>query len=296
MNFLGANKKWWFVISGVVILPGILSLIVWGLNLGIDFKGGTIIEYKLTKPVEIKEIKKKLQSENLPGLTLASTGVSSILLKTLPLEKEKISTINQTLKKDFDAQEIRQETVGPVVGKDLKRKAAWSVVLACIGIVLYIAWAFRNIPKPNSSFRFGICAIVALIHDILVAVGSFSIIGHFLHYEVDAYFITALLTILGFSVHDTIVVFDRIRENLKKIPQADFEYVANESIIQTLTRSINTSLTVLFTLFSLFILGGSSIRPFVLTLLIGITTGTYSSIFNATPLLVIWEGRKRIEK
>lgn len=293
MQFMGSKKKWWFIISAIVILPGILSLIFWGLNFGIDFKGGTLYEIKAKKSgVKVEEIKEVLKPLNLLDLNIISTGSSTFLIKTTPIEKETVDKINATLtQKIGEIEEVRYENIGPIVGSDLKRKAIWAISLACIGIILYIAWAFRNIPKPQSSFKFGLSAIFALIHDILVVLGVFSIVGHFLGYEVDAYFITALLTVLGFSVHDTIVVFDRIRENLRKLPGIDFETTANESIIQTLGRSINTSLTVILTLLALFLLGGQSIRPFIFALLIGITTGTYSSIFNATPLLVIWQRR-----
>jgi preprotein translocase subunit SecF len=293
---MGSKKKWWFIISGIVILPGILSLIFWGLNFGIDFKGGTLYEVRTKKSEvrQIDEIKETLKPLNLPDLTVVSTGSSSFLLKTGPIEKETVDKIKEVLAAKFgETEEIRYETVGPVVGTDLKRKAIWAVSLACFFIILYIAWAFRSVPKPQSSFKFGLCAIIALVHDILVVLGTFSILGHFLGYEVDAYFITALLTVLGFSVHDTIVVFDRIRENLRRLPGIDFETVANESVVQTLTRSINTSLTVILVLLALFLLGGETIKPFVLALLIGMTTGTYSSIFNATPLLVIWQRRAK---
>lgn len=295
MQFMGPRKKWWFIISGLIIIPGILSLIFWGLHLGIDFKGGTVLEFGVkNKTVKIEEVKETIKSLNIAGISVISTSQSSFLIKSPPIEKETVSKIKESLQKKYgEIEEIRYETVGPVVGKDLKRKAIWAVILACGGIIVYIAVAFRNIPRPYSSFKFGLCAIIALLHDVLVVLGTFSIIGHFKGYEVDSYFITALLTVLGFSVHDTIVVFDRIRENLKKLPGADFESVANASVIQTLTRSINTSLTVIFTLLSLFLLGGESIKPFVLALIIGITTGTYSSIFNATPLLVIWERSKK---
>jgi preprotein translocase subunit SecF len=295
MQFMGSKKKWWFIISGIVILPGILSLIFWGLRWGIDFKGGSLYEVRIKKEsVRIEEVKETLKPLNLPDLSVVATAQSTFLIKTAPIEQEQINQIKDKIKEKFgETEEIRYETVGPVVGTDLRKKAIWAVSLACFFIVLYIAWAFRSVPKPQSSFKFGLCAIIALVHDILVVLGTFSILGHFLGYEVDAYFITALLTVLGFSVHDTIVVFDRIRENLKRLPGIDFETVANESVIQTLTRSINTSLTVILVLLALFLLGGETIKPFVLALLIGMTTGTYSSIFNATPLLVIWQRRAK---
>jgi len=171
----------------------------------------------------------------------------------------------------------------------LEQKALVALTVASIAIVIYIAFSFRKIPKPQSSLKFGIAAVVALIHDILVVVGVFAILGKFLAVEIDALFITALLTVIGFSVHDTIVVFDRIRENLIKHPGKKFITIANLSVIQTLGRSLNTSLTVIFVLFALLLFGGETIRWFVVALLIGIISGTYSSIFNATALLVWWE-------
>jgi preprotein translocase subunit SecF len=171
-------------------------------------------------------------------------------------------------------------------------------MIASLLIVLYITWTFRKIPKPASSIRFGICAIIALVHDVLVLLGVFSIFGHFFNVEVDSLFVTAILTVIGFSVHDTIVVFDRIRENLKRVGSENFEEVVNDSILQTLDRSLNTSLTVVLVLSALLLFGGESIRWFVVALLIGVISGTYSSIFNAAPLLVVWQEliEKRFKK
>jgi len=197
----------------------------------------------------------------------------------------KVAQINK-----FGNFEVRsEENVGPIIGEELKQKALIALLISCIMIVLYITYSFRNIPKPTSSFRFGIAAIAALIHDVLVVVGIFAILGHFFNVEIDVLFVTALLTIIGFSVHDTIVVFDRIRENLPKNLSKKFEAVADISITQTLARSLNTSLTVVFVLIALLLFGGESIRWFVVALLIGIISGTYSSIFNATALLTFWE-------
>lgn len=293
MELLGKKKKWWFIISGLVILPGIISLFLWGLPSGIDFKGGTLLELEFQKNLSLSEIRQTLNPLNLPDLQVALTGSNTVLLKMAPAEKEKIEEVKKLLgEKIGQAKEIRYETVGPTIGKDLKRKAIWAVVLACFGIIFYIAWAFRSVPKPQSSFKFGLCAVFALIHDVLVVLGTFSILSHFFAWEVDAYFITALLTVMGFSVHDTIVVFDRIRENLKREAGLRFEQIANDSVVQTLARSINTSLTVILTLLALLLLGGETIKPFISALLVGITTGTYSSIFNATPLLVIWQKKE----
>lgn len=291
MQLLGPKKKWWFIISGIIIIPGIISLMTWGLPLGIDFKGGSLIEFSINKSnVTTEEIKQALNEQNLSDLIIQKTANNQFLIRTTQLDNQQVNNIKTQIdQKVGESKEIRLETVGPTVSKDLASKAIWGVILASIGIVCYIAYAFRRIPKPANSWRFGISAVVALLHDILLVIGVYSILGHFFGYEVDVLFITALLTVIGFSVHDTIVVFDRVRENLKKFPSRDFESTANISIIQTLARSLNTSLTVMIVLLSLSLIGGSSIRHFTITLLVGITTGTYSSIFNATPILVIWQ-------
>lgn len=188
---------------------------------------------------------------------------------------------------------IKSEIVGPVVGKETTENAIKSVGVAGLAIILYIAYAFREIPKPYSPWKFGITAVIALFHDVLVVVGVFSLLGHFYGVQVDSLFVTALLTVIGFSVHDTIVVFDRIRENLGRATgRVKFSEIVNESLVQTLGRSLTTSLTVLFTLLALILFGGESIRWFVVALFVGIFSGTYSSIFNAAPLLVLWEERK----
>lgn len=192
---------------------------------------------------------------------------------------------------------ISSETVGPVIGKETTQRAIVALATASLAIILYIAYAFREIPSPHSSWRFGICAVLALIHDVLVVVGIFSFLGYWQNVEVDSLFVTALLTIIGFSVHDTIVVFDRIRENLQKTAgKASFDEVVSTSVWQTLARSLSTSLTVIFTLLALVLFGGESIRWFTVALLIGIVSGTYSSVFTAAPLLVFWEERRKSRK
>ena len=189
---------------------------------------------------------------------------------------------------------LKFESVGPVIGHELTQKAIQAIIIASLAIICYIAYAFREIPKPYSSFKFGVAAVVALLHDVLVLTGIFSLLGHFFNIEIDALFVTAILTVIGFSVHDTIVVFDRIRENLRKEgSKIPFEQVVNDSLLQTLVRSLNTSLTALFVMLAIILFGGESIRIFALALFIGIFSGTYSSIFNAAPLLVIWESRNK---
>lgn len=286
-------KYWFFVISLVVILPGIFSLFSWGLNLSIDFTGGSILEVKTQG--QANEIKGIFSKNSAEVASVQKTGSGTYLFRTKSIDVKKKDQILSGIRAKYsDVVEERFESVGPVVGQELTMKAIQAVGLASVAIILYIAYAFREIPKPYSSFKFGVTAVVALIHDVLVVVGVFSLLGHFFKVEIDALFVTAILTVIGFSVHDTIVVYDRIRENLKKTAgKIAFENVVNDSILQTLARSLSTSLTVLFTLLALILFGGESIRWFVVALFVGVFSGTYSSIFNAAPLLVVWEEYKK---
>lgn len=294
------GKKWfYFIISGLVIIPGMISLILWGLKPSLDFTGGTLLEVQIinTKSkITGLDIKKIVESQNIEIGSILESPDNTYLLHLKPIDQNQNKRLQDELSKKLgQAKELRFETVGPSIGKETTDKAIKGVLIASLAIICFVAFAFRQIPKPYSSLKFGICAVVALIHDILVVVGIFSLLGHFYKVEIDSLFITALLTVMGFSVHDTIVVFDRIRENLKKMGNTSFNQVVNESIIQTLVRSLSTSLTVLFTLLALLLFGGETIRWFIVALLIGITSGTYSSIFNAAPLLVVWEewGRRK---
>ena len=287
------GKKWiWFLISGIVIIPGIIGLSLWGLNLSIDFKGGTLLEINFPNSENIDQAKVSgvLTENKIEDIQISKSGDKSFLIRSKPIDNEVYKNVMKELgEKIGEVKEVRLETVGPTISADLTQKAFLSVILASFGIILFLAWAFRKVPRPVTSWRFGICAVIALIHDVLVVTGIFAILGHFYKIEVDSMFVTALLTVIGFSVHDTIVVFDRIRENLKTHYGESFAAVANHSIIQTFNRSLNTSLTVLFTLLALYLFGGTTIKHFTLALLFGVLTGTYSSIFNATPLLVLWQ-------
>lgn len=291
------SRKLWYVVSTLLILPGILSLFVWHLNVGIDFKGGSLLQvaFKQTRP-DIELVRTSVKEAGATGATVQTTGDQGIIIRYPNLEnadssatKDKIVT---ALKKDgiLDGSKTSFENIGGSVAKATTSNAIKAVVIASIAIIFFIAWSFSAVPKPASSWRFGVTAIVALAHDLLFVVGAYSIIGHFFpQIEVDALFITALLTILGFSVNDTIIVFDRIRENLRRMPGKLFSEIANISLNQTLARSINTSTTVLIVLVSLLLVGGESIRNFILALTLGVAIGTYSSIFNASPLLVTWQ-------
>lgn len=283
-------KVWYFAFSILIILPGIYYLFTSGLKLGIDFTGGALIEYKFDKNFDLNDLRKEIILSGIEVGQILPSSDNTYIIRTKPLEIDKINNLKSNLTKKFGTvEERRVENVGPVIGVELRQKALIALLISALGIVLYIAFSFRKIPKPASSLRFGIAAVVSLIHDILVVVGAFAILGKFLAIEVDILFVTALLTVIGFSVHDTIVIFDRIRENLLKNVGKKFIDVANLSVVQTLGRSLNTSLTVIFVLVALLLFGGETIRWFVVALLIGITSGTYSSIFNATALLVWWE-------
>jgi preprotein translocase subunit SecF len=212
-----------------------------------------------------------------------------VIVRTTPVNEKQ----NQQVKKELATRlgtfkEESFETIGPTIGQETTVNAVKAIIVASVLIVLYIAWSFRKVPKPTSSWRFGIAAVLALLHDLLVLIGLFSLFGHFFHVEIDSLFITALLTVMGFSVHDTIVVFDRVRENLLKGSPLPFPETVNNSILQTIDRSLNTSLTAALVLFTLLLFGGETTKWFVIALLIGIISGTYSSIFNAAPFLVLW--------
>lgn len=275
-------KLAYFIFSTLIILPGLYFLFTSGLKLGIDFTGGALLEYQFEKQINPDTLREF-------GV-VTKTGDNTYIIRTKPQEHEQLQELKKAISEKVGTFKVqREENVGPVIGAELKQKSFIALILACLMIVGFITYSFRKVPKPASSLRFGIAAIAALIHDILLVVGVFAILGHFLNVEVDTLFVTALLTIIGFSVHDTIVVFDRIRENLPKHLSKNFSEVADISIAQTLARSLNTSLTVVFVLTALLLFGGESIKWFVVALLVGIISGTYSSIFNATALLAFWE-------
>jgi preprotein translocase subunit SecF len=346
-----------FLISLLIIIPGVLALGVWGLKLGIDFTGGTLWEVipKAGAAVNTDEVITTLRAANVEGVDLRSAAVveaelrsGNLVTPTIQMRMPNINPVQKARLTDvlvregivagqvttstinvnneaipptpvisgtttvgatatvsgtaapppvapavqlgvFDpGQEIQFETVGPVVGQEVTNNAVFAVLLASLGILLYLWFAFRRVV---GAWRYGTAAVIALLHDALVVVGIFAILGELFNVEIDALFVTAMLTVIGFSVHDTIVVFDRIRENQLRRRFDTFDKVVNYSLLQTLARSITTSLTVVFTLFALYTFGGVTIRNFVLALLIGVISGTFSSIFNASLLLVAWENR-----
>ncbi|OIN89075.1 protein translocase subunit SecF [Candidatus Berkelbacteria bacterium CG_4_9_14_0_2_um_filter_42_30] len=286
------KRTYFYIFSSLLVVLSIVSIFTWKLNLGIDFRGGSVIEISAPGLANNSEkIKEAASASGIEIDSIRNSGSDKVILRSRNLSAQEHDDLIANLKNTVDPSitEDNYQTIGPVVSRDLTNKAIWSVVIATIAIILYIAFAFRKVPKPASSWRFGITAVVALLHDLIVTTGFVSVVGHFYKFmQVDSLFITALLTIMGFSVHDTIVVFDRLRENLIRHPNNNLETLANDSILQTISRSINTSLTTILVLVTLFVIGGESIGHFVLILIAGITFGTYSSIFIATMLLVSW--------
>ena len=292
MDIIG-KRYLFFAISLAIIVPGVIALALWGLPWAIDFTGGSVLEVQFDKgkapdPAEVIGLYNKF---GIVSPIVQSSENDVILIRSKEVNEETKTAIVTGLEglSGSNVVILRFDTVGPAMGQEVTKNAAIAVAAASFFILLYIAYAFRNIPH---AYRYGIAAIIATIHDILVVLGAAAILGHFLHWEVDALFLTALLTVIGFSVHDDVVVFDRIRENMTLYRRVNFEDVVNYSIVQTMDRSINTQFTVMLVLLSLILFGGVTIRQFVVTLLIGVFSGTYSSIFNAAPILVVWENQE----
>ena len=298
MNLIG-KRKWWYTISLLLIVPGFISLCTWGLKLGIDFSAGQLSV--VTGNATTASVTAAANGSGLHDIEVVPSGQGQTQIRfTDPAPQSQQEADHQKFKTALAKRgitEVSFDSVGPTVSRDIARNAILSLLLASAAIVCYVAFAFRNAPPPVSPWSFGVMAIIALLHDAFFVLGAFSLLGHFAGVEIDSLFVTAILTVIGFSVHDTIVVFDRIRENLRR-ERGSFEEVVNTSILETLARSLNTSLTVILTLLALFLFGGQSIRLFILALLIGIASGTYSSIFNASPLLVTWHNYKikRLER
>jgi len=290
MNIVG-HKNLYFLLSAIVIVPGIVSLILFGLKFSIDFTGGSTLNlsFENAQNISKQSVRDIVETNRDVRVKDVIINKNNVVIKTNPIGPDIKTKIEKDLKKENSSlTEKGFDSVGPIIGQETAAKAIQAVLIASFFITIYIAFVFRKVSNPVSSWKFGVVAIIALIHDILVTVGIFSILGYFFNVEVDSLFITALLTIMGFSVHDTIVVFDRIRENLTKNSGFDFYKIVNNSVMETINRSLNTSLTVVLVLFALFLFSNGSIRWFVVALLIGIVSGTYSSIFTASPLLVVW--------
>jgi preprotein translocase subunit SecF len=294
------KKKVWFRLSGVLFLLSVLAFFTWGFRLGIDFTGGSLLEVSYTEQrPEISLINESLVDLELNSIKVQPAGDNDYIIRFEEIDENthqniinKLESINIEGVENNTLEEKRFEAIGPVIGNELKAKSIQSIIIVLIFIVLYIAYAFRKVSKPVASWKYGLSAIIALVHDIVIITGVFIVLGHYLNIEIDSLFVTALLTILGFSVHDTIVTFDRTRENLFKNKGESFSKIINLSVNQTIVRSINTSLTTLMVLLAIYIFGGETIKNFVLALILGVIIGTYSSIFIASPLLTIWKRKE----
>lgn len=328
------NRAYGFVFSGLIAGAALVSMLLWGLNLGIDFTGGSLLEVEFhgERPA-IEEVRAVAETSiGTDDIFVQPLGEQGVVFRMPTLDEDAHQALVSDLRANFETSQIpvvteddssvviepvgdagevsvqinaddaiapegdgtyieekRFESVGPVIGAELRRKTIYAVIGAILAVVLYITYVFRRVSKPVSAWKYGACTIAALTHDVMVPVGVYAALGHYYNVEVGAWIVTALLTILGFSVHDTIVVFDRIRENLSRHRRETFEETVNRSVNETIARSINTSVTLLFVLVAAYIFGGESLKHFLMILIIGITAGTYSSIFVASPLLVTWQ-------
>jgi preprotein translocase subunit SecF len=298
----------WFSVS--LVLASILVLGVYGLNLGVDFRGGSVIELVINQNKQsLEEMKKLLIDNGFSEVIISYTGDNGVIIRTKTLSETEHQNLLSIFKDNYSAEEKRFDSIGPVIGKELKNKSISAIILVLISIVIYIALVFRKLSRTLSPLIMGFAAIMALLHDVIIPLGVFSILGKFYGVEISAVFVAAILTILGYSVSDTVVVFDRVRENIIRGSFLDkkreieikakdstsnnyFALIVHNSIMQTLSRSINTTLTTLLSLFAIYFFGGESIRYFALALIIGIFLGAYSSIFVASPLLVWWSKNK----
>lgn len=306
LNIVG-HKKTFFAISGVLIAASIVAIVLLGFEEGIDFKGGTLWQFSIQKTAvaenavnigaTLDDLKKILNTDlGVNDVILNYDSANNLFLTRFPVVSEADhQRFLEALKNKYsEFEEQSFQSIGPSVGNALRKKAIIAVVLVLIGISLYIAFAFRKISRPISSWKYGWVTLLTLFHDVIIPTGLVVVLGHFLDVEIDANFVVALLVVMGFSVHDTIVVFDRIRENLTlDRGRTKFETVINDSVNRTLARSVNTSLTLILVLIALYFFGPLALRYFVLTLLVGVTTGIYSSIFIASPLLIVISPKER---
>lgn len=281
-------RKVFFLISGILVLGSIVFLAVFGLKFGIDFTGGSIleVEYEESRPSN-QEIKDDLAELDLGEILIQPTGEKGIILRMRETSEDIHQEVLRRLRGDKELEEIRFEAIGPVIGQEVKEKTKIVIILALVSILFYVTFAFRGVSRSVKSWQYGIATLIALFHDVLIPIGVFAVLGKLYSVEISVPIITALLTVFGYSVNDTVVVFDRIRENLLK-KNLPFKEAVNKSLNQTLSRSISTSLTTLFVLSAIFFFGGYTLRYFSLALILGIALGTYSSICLASPILVSW--------
>jgi preprotein translocase SecF subunit len=298
MFTLVQKRRWYFLLSTLVILPGLIAMIYstieYGtpVRLGVDFESGSKFVLKLLGPAGEDQVRSVFEANGLnnPNVTrLGNPADNTWQVRTKFVEADTAEAILNQLSEEVapvDKNASSVDSVSPAISQEVTRSATIAVIIAAVVILSFIVWAFRRVPR---SFRYGVCAITAMIHDILVTMGIMSIMGILFGWEADALFLTAMLTVIGFSVQDTIVVFDRIRENIPKRRGESFETIANRSLLETIHRSLATQLNAIFVMVAILLFGGASIKQFISILLIGLLSGTYSSIFNAVPLLVAWE-------
>lgn len=300
--FVVKYRKIWFALSAVLLALSLYGIISYGFNLSIDFKGGTITEVKYAGERPNKEtLEGEINELNLGGFSVRPSENDRYIIRTKELDQEQREKLSEivSIHGTFPATIERQNTIGPVAGEELKSKAYKAIAVVVLMIVLFITFAFRKVSKPVSSWKYGFATVIALFHDVIIPTGAFIFLGRYFGHEIDLLFVTGLLAILGYSVHDTIVVFDRVRENLRinsdKNTNEDFETTVGKSVQQTFGRSINTSLTIFITLLALYLFGGETTKDFALLLIIGVIAGTYSSIFVASPLLVTFQKLQKVQ-
>lgn len=287
-------RRWWFALSGVMIVGSFVALAVFGLELSIDFKGGSLMGLTFAgETPSSTEIASVLTDAGEQGVTVQSSSGNRAIVRLPSLSEDQHQAVLATIREKFgDVTEDQFDSIGPVIGEELRRNAFIGVLVTLTLIGLYISWAFRKVSEPVASWKYGLIIVACAAHDVIIPLGVFAVIGHYWHWEVGTAFIAAMLTILGYSISDTVVVFDRTRENLSRHTGLPFPEVVEKSIQETYVRSINTSVTSVLALTSILAFGGDSTRPFALALLIGVLVGTYSSIFFASPALVEWELRR----
>lgn len=285
------RSKIWFTVSGALVVAAIAAIAVYGLNFGIDFTGGSLMEVTVSEAATSEAVKASITELGHETIVQSTSNANQYILRLPTLDREQHDAVIAKLSESLaPVTEERFESIGPVIGEALRKKTTTSVIVVLVLILLYVAWSFRQVSKPVSSWKYATLVMSTAVHDVIIPLGAFAVLGHFYGYQVDTAFIAAMLTIMGYSINDTIVVFDRTRENLTHARHSDesFASIVNRSVNQTFARSINSSMTPLLAMLGVLIFGGESIRPFATAIVIGIVAGTYSSIFVASPLLVAW--------
>jgi preprotein translocase subunit SecF len=284
------RRKIWFAIAILITSASIASIAIWKLNFGLDFTGGSLLELGFENRPAVTEVQKVAVEQGITDAVVQEAGEKNMVLRFKAVNEEDHQALLGALKEKFGVvAEEKFDSIGPVIGSELQKKSLIALILVLIGIAVYVAFAFRKVSYPVESWKYGLITLVSLAHDVILPIGVFAVLGHFWNVEIGSAFVAAILTILGYSVNDTIVVFDRVRENLlRKSGDEKFEDLVDRSINETMARSINTTLTTLLALIAVYFFGGESLKMFALALIIGVTAGAYSSVFIASPLLVTW--------